>query len=385
MLRDYGDWAGVVEVEMERNGGIQDIGWSKANRINTWRIQDDFFFLPEDLDKCWYHVKAEELWGFGVPCWGIRLGRWISRLLLWNKLLSNLVTFKNNNYLWSPIVSMGQAFGRGLIWGTGLGFLLKFQSSEDLTDAGRSAFKVFLITAENLVGSPCSSPQKLLHRASWVSSQHVAWHPPEEARYKLQGSSWLNLGSDTWSLLQYPNCHKLFNIGGDYTRAWDKIHALSLHVHWTPSAVNDRNKMCWFTDLENPVEYRWLDLGVQMMLSGLSVYSALLVASILTWMSSWTCQDGYSLTSFISLQCQFQLTRESFFPKELNKKFWAWCPFQLTNLNPGSHSDLMEMESRARHLKGLLIKSGRELLLCSADTGWLKSSVPLRDLSLVGD
>lgn len=45
MLRDYGDWAGVVEVEMERNGGIQDIGWSKANRINTWRIQDDFFFF----------------------------------------------------------------------------------------------------------------------------------------------------------------------------------------------------------------------------------------------------------------------------------------------------------------------------------------------------
>lgn len=45
----------------------------------------------------------------------------------------------------------------------------------------------------------------------------------------------------------------------------------------------------------------------------------------------------------------------------------------------------MEMESRARHLKGFLIKSGRELLLCSVDTGWLKPSIPLMDLSLVGD
>ena len=35
-LRDYGDWSGVIEVEMERNGGIQDIDWSKVNRINTW-------------------------------------------------------------------------------------------------------------------------------------------------------------------------------------------------------------------------------------------------------------------------------------------------------------------------------------------------------------
>ena len=64
MLRDYGDWAGVVEVEMERNGGIQDIGWSKANRINTWREMADsgsLFFLPQDMDKCWYHLKAEAL------------------------------------------------------------------------------------------------------------------------------------------------------------------------------------------------------------------------------------------------------------------------------------------------------------------------------------
>ena len=52
MLRDYGDWAGVLEAEMERNGGIQDIGWSKPNRINTWRKMDDsgrhfclFFFF----------------------------------------------------------------------------------------------------------------------------------------------------------------------------------------------------------------------------------------------------------------------------------------------------------------------------------------------------
>ena len=52
MLRGYGDWAGVLEAEMERNGGIQDIGWSKPNRINTWRKMDDsgrhfclFFFF----------------------------------------------------------------------------------------------------------------------------------------------------------------------------------------------------------------------------------------------------------------------------------------------------------------------------------------------------
>ena len=45
----------------------------------------------------------------------------------------------------------------------------------------------------------------------------------------------------------------------------------------------------------------------------------------------------------------------------------------------------MEMESRARHLKGILIKSGSELLLCSADTRWLKPSVPLTELRLVGD
>ena len=53
---------------------------------------------------------------------------------------------------------MGQAPGRGLVQGAGLGSFLKFQSSEDLTGAGGSAFKVFLITADNLVGSPCSSP-----------------------------------------------------------------------------------------------------------------------------------------------------------------------------------------------------------------------------------
>lgn len=41
ILRDYSDWAGFVEVEMEGNGGIQDIGWSKANRINTWRKMED--------------------------------------------------------------------------------------------------------------------------------------------------------------------------------------------------------------------------------------------------------------------------------------------------------------------------------------------------------
>lgn len=49
ILRDYGDWAGVVEVEMERNGGIQDIWWDSAKPTELilggkWRIQDDFFF-----------------------------------------------------------------------------------------------------------------------------------------------------------------------------------------------------------------------------------------------------------------------------------------------------------------------------------------------------
>lgn len=61
--------------------------------------------------------------------------------------------------------------------------------------------------------------------------------------------------------------------------------------------------MYWLTEMESPVEDTGLDLGSQMMPSGLCVYFFLL-SSILTWVNSFMWHDGYSLTSFISLNAK---------------------------------------------------------------------------------